>query len=179
MVRPANFPPGVPGNDRLIYTTKKGIKVGVINLLGRVFMQALDDPFRVGEAIVNDLKKETPVIIIDIHAEATSEKAALGWFLDGRVSAVLGTHTHVQTADERILPKGTAFISDVGMVGVYNSIIGVEIAPILKRFVTQMPVSFEPAKDGQILFNAVALKIDPQTGKALEIKRVLKLVEGI
>jgi len=167
IIRPANYPPGTPGLDRILY---KG--VGIVNLCGRVFMQSLDCPFRVGEKVINDLKKETKMIIVDMHAEATSEKYAMGWFLDGKVSAVIGTHTHVQTVDERILPKGTAYITDIGMVGPYNSVIGVEIEPILQRFLTQMPHRFEPAKEGPGIFNAVVLKIDSETGKALEIKRI-------
>lgn len=176
VVRPANYPPGVPGKDHLIIE-KSGIKIAIVNLVGRVFMQALDCPFQAIQRLLPTLKKETNAIIVDIHAEASSEKCAMGWFLDGKVSAVLGTHTHVMTADERILPEGTAFISDIGMVGAHNSIIGMNKEQILKRFTTQMPERFEPTDEGPGLFNAVLLKIDPKTGKAKEIKRIIRIVE--
>ena len=174
VVRPANYPPQVPGKDHLVLNVK-GTKVGVLNLVGRVFMQAMDCPFQAAEKLVPTLK--TNVVIVDMHAEATSEKCAMGWFLDGKVSAVLGTHTHVMTADERILPQGTAFISDIGMVGAHNSIIGMNKEPILKRFTTQMPEKFEPTEKGPGLFNAVFLKVDAVSGKAKEIKRIVKVVE--
>lgn len=177
VIRPANYPPGVPGRDHIIIESR-GTKIGIINLIGRVFMQALDCPFRVGEALVNKLREETPIILVDIHAEATSEKCALAYFLDGKVSAVIGTHTHVMTADERILPGGTAFISDLGMVGSYDSIIGMDRKAILARFLTQMPHKFEPAEKGTKVFNAIFLKIDPASGKAQEIKRIYKVVKG-
>jgi len=175
VVRPANYPPGVPGNDHLILQ-KDGAKIAVTNLSGRTFMQALDCPFQAIQKLLPKL--ETNLIIVDMHAEATSEKVAMGWFLDGQVSAVLGTHTHVMTADERILPKGTAFISDIGMVGAYDSIIGMNKEQILKRFTTQMPEKFEPTDKGTGLFNAVFLKIDAVSGRAKEIKRIVKVVEG-
>jgi len=172
VVRPANFPPGTPGKDKIIC---KG--VGIVNLLGRVFMKELDCPFRAAEKLTKELRKETQIVLVDIHAEATSEKYAMGWYLDGTVSAVLGTHTHVQTADERILPRGTAYISDVGMVGPYNSVIGVEKEPIIEKFLTQIPKRFEPAKSGPCVFNAVLISIDEADGKAKEIKRIFKVVE--
>jgi len=175
VVRPANYPPGVPGNDHLILQ-KDGIKIAITNLSGRTFMPALDCPFQAIQKLLP--KIETNLIIVDMHAEATSEKVAMGWFLDGQVSAVLGTHTHVMTADERLLPKGTAFISDIGMVGAYNSIIGMNKDQILKRFTTQMPEKFEPTEKGAGLFNAVFLRIDAVSGQAKEIKRVVKVVEG-
>jgi len=174
LVRPANYPPSVPGKEHIIVNVK-GTKVGIINLSGRTFMQALDCPFRAAERIAAEIRKETPLIIVDMHAEATSEKCALAWFLDGKVSGVLGTHTHVMTADERILPGGTAFISDIGMVGGYESIIGMNRKQILKRFVTQLPEKFEPVDEGPGLFNAVILEIDPQSGKALKIERINRL----
>ena len=174
VVRPANYPPGVPGKDHLIIG-KAGTRIAVINLSGRTFMQALDCPFQAVRRILPGLK--TNLVIVDMHAEATSEKCAMGWFLDGEVSAVLGTHTHVMTADERILPKGTAFISDIGMVGAYDSIIGMNKEQILKRFTTQLPEKFEPTEKGPGLFNAVFLKIDAVSGKAKEIKRIVKVVE--
>jgi len=178
LLRPANYPKGVPGKDYIILE-KKGIKIGVINLIGRVFMQALDCPFKAGEEIIAKIKKEASIIIIDMHAEATSEKYAMGFYLDGKVSAVIGTHTHVQTSDERILPSGTAYISDIGMVGAYNSIIGMDIKSIIERFLTQIPHRFEPVKEGPGLFNAVTFKIDAGTGKAIEIKRIFKVLPAV
>jgi len=176
MVRPANYPPGAPGRDHLLVEVS-GIKVGIVNLLGRVFMQCMDCPFQAAEKLINKLKDQTKIIIVDIHAEATSEKNAMGFFLDGRVSAVVGTHTHVMTADDRILPNGTGFISDIGMVGALDSIIGMNKGQIIKRFVTQMPEKFEPTEVGQGLFNAVVLKIDPVSGKTLEITKIIKKTE--
>jgi metallophosphoesterase (TIGR00282 family) len=174
VLRPANYPPGVPGRDHLIIQ-KEGVKVGILNLSGRVFMQALDCPFQAAERVISKLN--TNLVVVDMHAEATSEKCAMGWFLDGKVSAVIGTHTHVMTADERILPNGTAFISDIGMVGAYDSIIGMNREQILKRFTTQMPERFEPTETGPGLFNAVFLKVDAVSGRAKEIKRIVKIVE--
>lgn len=174
IVRPANYPPGAPGKDSLMIE-KSGVKIAIVNFSGRTFMQALDCPFQAAQKLVPTLK--TNLVIVDMHAEATSEKCAMAWFLDGQVSAVLGTHTHVMTADERILPQGTAFISDLGMVGAYESIIGMGKEQILKRFTTQMPEKFEPTDKGPGLFNAVLLKIDAISGQAKEIKRIYKVVE--
>ncbi len=176
LLRPANYPPGVPGFGSTIAEMPSGLKIGIINLSGRIFMQALDCPFRVAEREIKKLKKETLLIVVDIHAEATSEKIAMGWFLDGRVSAVLGTHTHVQTADERILPQGTAYITDVGMTGSTESVIGVKTDLVLRRFLTQLPVRFEPAED-DIQLSAVALDLNPSTGRADSIERVQMKVE--
>jgi hypothetical protein len=153
-----------------------GIKIGIVNFLGRVFMQCMDCPFQAAERIIPKIREQAKIIIVDFHGEATSEKCAFAWFLDGKVSAVLGTHTHVMTADERILPQGTAFISDVGMAGAYESIIGMSREQIIKRFVTQMPEKFEPVEKGIGLFNAVLLEIDPDSGKAQSIKRIYKVV---
>jgi len=136
----------------------------------------MDCPFQAIEKLLPVLKKEANIIIVDMHAEATSEKCAMGWFLDGKVSAVIGTHTHVMTADERILPQGAAFISDAGMVGAYDSIIGMDKEQILKRFTTQMPEKFEPTEKEPGLFNAVLLKIDFDTGRAAEIKKIIKIM---
>lgn len=172
IVRPANYPPGTPGPDRVIYKN-----IGVINLLGRVFMKELDCPFRATDKIISELKERVKIIIVDIHGEATSEKQALSWYLDGRVSAVIGTHTHVQTADERVLPNGTAYITDVGMVGPYNSVIGVDASAIIERFLTQMPKRFEVAKEGPNVFNAVIMDIDETSGRAKSIKRIFKTAE--
>lgn len=175
IVRPANYPPEVPGRDYLI-TEKDNLKVGIICVAGRVFMKPLDCPFRIVEPLIKKISGQTPIILVDIHAEATSEKMAFGFFLDGRVSAVLGTHTHVQTADERILPQGSGYITDVGMVGAHNSIIGVQKEPILNRYLTLMPTSYEPEEKGHGLFNAVLLTIDPASGKCEAIKRIFKVL---
>lgn len=174
LVRPANYPSGTPGQEFLVIE-KGGQKVAVTNLSGRTFMPALDCPFRKMEELLPKMKKEAKLIIVDMHAEATSEKVAMGWFLDGKVSAVLGTHTHVMTADERVLPNGTAFISDIGMVGAQDSIIGMNKEQILKRFLTGMPERFEPTEAGPGLFNAVLIDIAP-TGKAKKIEKIIKVV---
>lgn len=176
MIRPANYPPGVPGKDHLIID-HQGTKIAILNLLGRVFMQCMDCPFQTADKLVARLQEKSKIIIVDMHAEATSEKCAMAYYLDGRVSAVIGTHTHVMTADERILPNGTAFITDIGMVGARDSVIGMKKEQILKKFVTQMPEKFEPADSGPGRFNAVLLKIDPTSGKAEEIKRITKIIE--
>lgn len=175
LLRPANYPPAALGKGSLVFN-KNGIKVGVFNLSGRVFMPCLDCPFRTADQIISELKKETPIILLDLHAEATSEKSALGWYLDGRVSAVLGTHTHIQTADEQILPHGTAFISDVGMVGAKDSVIGVTKKAILERFTTAMPREFDPEEAGPMLFNAVVVEIDSDTGRAQAITRIFETI---
>ncbi len=172
IVRPANYPSDIPGNGSVIIDGK----VGVINLLGRVYMDYLDCPFRAAEKELEYLKKHVKVIIIDMHAEATSEKAALAWYLDGRVSSVLGTHTHVQTADEKILSFGTSFITDVGMTGPYEGILGVDRDIIIEKFLKRMPVKFEVAT-GSVQFNAVILEIDEKTGRTLEIIRISKVFE--
>lgn len=171
LVRPANFPEGTPGTGLRVIQIRQ-VKIAVINLQGRVFLPALDDPFRAADKLVAEAREKTPIIFVDIHAETTSEKLALGWYLDGRVSAVVGTHTHVQTADERIFPSGTAFLSDVGMTGPYNGIIGVERAAVTRRFLTSMPVRFE-SEEGPGQLGGVLITIDPQTGKAAAIKRIL------
>lgn len=171
LVRPANFPPGAPGRDHLVLDVK-GQKVAVVNLLGRVFMQCLDCPFQAADKLVSRLREKYPAIIVDFHAEATSEKVGMGYFLDGRASAVLGTHTHVMTADEKIMLNGTAFITDAGMCGSADSIIGMNKEQILKRFVTQLPEKFEPTDYGRGLFNAVVMDIDTESGKARGIKRI-------
>lgn len=171
LIRPANYAEGAPGFGSAVIETMKAGKAAVLNLEGRVFMSNLDDPFRVALRELEKLKKETAVVIIDFHAEATSEKAALAWYLDGKASAVLGTHTHVQTADERVLPAGTAFITDVGMTGPFESVIGVRKEDAISRFLTQRPHKFEIPK-GPTMLNAVLLDIDPQTGKARSIERI-------
>jgi len=173
LLRPANYPQGTPGAGCGVFTTPGGIKVGVLNLEGRVFMSNLDCPFAAADQLVAELREQTPVVLVDMHAEATSEKLALAWYLDGQVSAVVGTHTHVQTADERVLPGGTACISDVGMTGSWDSIIGMEMEAVIARFRTQMPSRFEVAKKNPLLC-AVVLDIDESTGKARQIIRIME-----
>jgi metallophosphoesterase (TIGR00282 family) len=171
VIRPANFPPGVPGYGSIIYTMPDGAKVGVLNLSGRVFMANMDCPFRKAQDEIGALSKETKIIIIDFHAEATSEKVAFGYFVDGKVSAVLGTHTHVQTADEKILPNGTAYITDVGMTGPVHSVIGIDVDQIIRRFLTGMPDRFETGQ-GKGIFSAIVVDIDQDSGKATGIQRL-------
>lgn len=171
MLRPANFPPGTPGKGSCVVEIK-GVKIGVITLLGRVFIKySTDCPFRTLDVLVNELRQQTPNIIVDMHAEATSEKVAIGWYADGRVSAVLGTHTHIQTADEKILPKGTAFITDVGMTGPYDSVIGQIKERIIERYLTGLPNKFEVANTPATLCGVI-VDIDERTGKARSIQRV-------
>ncbi|MCK4852020.1 MAG: TIGR00282 family metallophosphoesterase [Candidatus Omnitrophica bacterium] len=171
LLRPANYPWGVPGKGSTVVHAADGRKVAVVNLVGRVFMEPVDCPFIAVKEEIKKLSDETPVIIVDIHAEATSEKVAFGWFLDGLVSGVIGTHTHIQTADEKILPKGTAYITDCGMTGPYDSVIGRRKEQILERFVTQLPTRFEMASD-DVQMHGVIIRTDDGTGKALGIERV-------
>ncbi len=172
VLRPANYPPGAPGGGAVVLPVRRGdLRVGVICLLGRVFMRELDCPFRGADAILSWMRDETPAIIVDFHAEATSEKEAMGRYLDGRVSAVLGTHTHVQTADERVLPKGTAFICDVGMTGPYDSVLGRRTDRVIQATITQMPHSFDVAK-GDVRISGAQVTFDPATGLASAIERV-------
>jgi 2',3'-cyclic-nucleotide 2'-phosphodiesterase len=171
LLRPANFPAGSPGTGVFVGTTKNGVKYAVLNAQGRTFMIPIDDPFRTVEGELTKLPPDVKVIILDMHAEATSEKLAMGWNLDGKVSAVLGTHTHVQTADNRILPGGTAYITDVGMTGPHNGIIGMERGPIIQRFHDALPIRFAVA-EGDIQMNAVLLDIDESTGRARGIERL-------
>jgi len=171
LLRPANYPEGAPGSGHYVHEVGEGLKVAVLNLCGRVFMEPIECPFRTADLLVEELRKETPVIVVDFHAEATSEKQAMGWYLAGRVSAVVGTHTHVQTADERILPGGTAYITDVGMTGPRDGVIGMKRERIIERFLTQIPVRFEVA-EGPSILNAVLVEVEPKTGRALGIKRI-------
>jgi len=171
VLRPANYPPGVPGRGSGTFEAR-GVTVGVLNLMGRTFMPPVDDPFRCADALVEDLRTRTPVIVVDVHAEATSEKVAMGRFLDGRVSCIYGTHTHVQTADEQILAGGTAYITDVGMTGPTDGVIGMETGAVLDRFLTGMSERFSVVKDGTKQFCAAVVSIDAATGKAMEIKRI-------
>ena len=176
LLRPINYPEGVPGQGSIVLDTPKG-KVGVINVQGRTFMQpSLDNPFRVLDAAVARMREETPVIFVDAHAETTSEKIAIGRFLDGRVSAVVGTHTHTQTADERVFPGGTAFLCDAGMCGPTESVLGREIDPIVQRFLFGMPVNF-PVARGPVALSGALIEIDEATGRALSIQRVSELYE--
>ena len=171
LLRPANYPAGVPGNGSYLARTADGRSAGVVNVMGRVFMLAIDDPFDVVLKEIAALKARARVVFVDFHAEATSEKIAMGWHLDGKVTAVVGTHTHVQTADERILPKGTAYLTDVGMTGPHDSIIGVEIEPALGRFRNAMPARFETATANPRL-NAVIVEADDATGMATDVERI-------
>ncbi|MBU0700652.1 TIGR00282 family metallophosphoesterase [bacterium] len=171
ILRPLNYPPGVPGRGGRIYTVNNQ-QIGVISLCGRVFMDNLDCPFRTISLEIERMRKETPHIVVDFHAEATSEKIAMGFYLDGLVSAVIGTHTHVQTADEKILPKGTAYITDTGMVGAKNSVIGVDSDTVIKRYLTSIPFRFEVTKTGPGIFCGVIIEISSDTDNALSIKRV-------
>ncbi len=178
LLRPANYPAGVPGRGWGLFEPQLGKpKIGIINLEGRVFMHSLDNPFPLAKQIIAEIRKETPVILVDFHAEVTSEKRALGWFLDGQVSAIIGTHTHVQTADEEILPKGTAYLTDAGMTGGRDSIIGVEKEDVIRRFLTQMPSRFTPAKKDCRL-NGAVVTIDDETGQALNIERLQHPLEA-
>jgi 2',3'-cyclic-nucleotide 2'-phosphodiesterase len=171
LLRPANYPDRVPGRGAGIFRLGNGKKVGVLNIEGRVFMRNLECPFRVSEKEVEKLREQTPIILVDFHAEATSEKVALAWFLNGKVSAVVGTHTHVQTADERILSGGTAYITDVGMTGPFASVIGIRRQIAIERFLTQVPVKFDVATE-EIELQGVIVEIDEQTGKSRSIERV-------
>ncbi|HPE07789.1 MAG TPA: TIGR00282 family metallophosphoesterase [Smithellaceae bacterium] len=177
LLRPANYPGIVPGKGSVLMPTAAGDYVGVLNLAGRIFMQPIDCPFVTAKKEIVRLKAKANVIIVDMHAEATSEKKALGWYLDGEVSAVLGTHTHVQTADDEVLPGGTAYISDVGMTGPFDSVIGIKKDTIIEKFLTQVPNKFDVAK-GDIRLQGVLMDIDTQSGRANAIERIsVKLKE--
>jgi hypothetical protein len=171
LLRPANFPNGSPGSGLYVGIAKNGVKYAVLNLQGRTFMIPIDNPFVIAESLLSQIPKDIKVIVVDMHAEATSEKLAMGWNLDGKVSAVLCTHTHVQTADNRVLAGGTAYITDVGMTGPHDSIIGMEKAPIIQRFHDALPARFTVA-EGDIQMNAVLLDIDEATGRARGIERL-------
>jgi len=171
LLRPANFPAGAPGRGSYLGRTRTGEPIGVLNLMGRIFMAPLDDPFALALKEIENLRAKARVIFVDFHAEATSEKVAMGWHLDGRVTAVSGTHTHVQTADERVLPKGTAYLTDAGMTGPHDSVIGVEVEPALGRFLTGLPSRFETATATPRL-NEVVVDADEATGKATDIERL-------
>jgi len=180
-LRPINYPAGTPGQGWGIYEVQspnskfRGLKVGVLNAQGRTFMPALENPFSVVPPEIERLRAETKIIFVDMHAEATSEKIAMGRMLDGRVSAVVGTHTHVQTADEQIFPSGTAYLSDAGFTGPHESVLGREIEPVIKRFVTNMPQRFEVAR-GRIMLHGAVIQVDEVTGCATGISRVSELL---
>lgn len=171
VIRPANYPPSVPGRGSGTFSVD-GVTVGVLNVMGRTFMPPVDDPFRCADVLVDDLRRKTSIIVVDVHAEATSEKVAMARFLDGRVSCIYGTHTHVQTADEQILPGGTGYITDLGMTGPTDGVIGMEQGPVLDRFLTGMSERFNVQKSGTKQFCAAVVSIDTASGKAKEIKRI-------
>ncbi len=171
LIRPANMPPGAPGRGSYVARTASGASVAVVNVMGRVFMTAIDDPFRIVLDEIAAAGPDVRLVLVDFHAEATSEKVAMGWYLDGRVTAVVGTHTHVQTADERVLPRGTAYITDAGMTGPHDSVIGVERSAILQRFLTGLPQRFETASENPRL-HGVVVTADEATGRATTIERL-------
>jgi len=171
ILRPANYPPTAPGKGAGIFQSQEGYRIGVLNIQGKVYIKEIDCPFRVADEEIKRLKEKTGIIVVDLHAEATSEKVALGWHLDGKVSAVLGSHTHVQTADETILPGGTAYITDAGMTGAHDSVIGINKEDAIARFLTQIPRRFTLAKK-DIKFCGVLVEVDPTTGKALAVRRI-------
>jgi len=171
ILRPLNYPPDSPGRGFSVQQTSDGVRVGVLNLMGRVFMPNVDDPFRAADRALEELGEIADLVLVDFHAETTSEKMALGWHLDGRVTALVGTHTHVPTADARILPQGAAYVSDLGMTGSYDSVIGMDKHSALERFLTQRPVRFKPA-EGDVRLNSVLVEADPTTGRASSIRRL-------
>lgn len=171
MVRPANFPEGTPGQG-IVFVKVNQLELAVINMQARSFMVDLDDPFRKMTELVEEARKRTPIIFVDFHGETTSEKQAMGWYLDGKVSAVVGTHTHVQTNDARILPQGTAYLTDVGMTGPYDGILGMRREPVIEKFLTALPKRFEVVEQGRGLLSGCILDIDDQTGQAKDIQLI-------
>ena len=179
LVRPANYPPSVPGKGSVVWESNLGVRVGIVNLMGRVFMEPLECPFRTGEAHIRRLQEEgVRLIVVDFHAEATSEKLALAWYLDGQVSALIGTHTHVQTADERILPKGTGYLTDAGMTGGQDSVIGVKIQPSVESFLKGVPQRLEPSLNNLAL-KGVLVSLCEKTGKCENIRRVSENLDRV
>jgi metallophosphoesterase (TIGR00282 family) len=171
LLRPINYPPSCPGSGAYVAHTRLGVPVAVLNLQGRVFMPIIDCPFQAADREIPRLKEEARIIVVDMHAEATSEKTAMGWYLDGKVTAVIGTHTHIPTSDERVLPGGTAYMTDVGMCGSFDSVIGIETRSSLPRFLSAIPTKFDVAKANPWL-NAVIIDIDESTGLARSIERL-------
>ncbi|MFN8008001.1 MAG: TIGR00282 family metallophosphoesterase [Terriglobia bacterium] len=176
LLRPANYPPATPGKGHYVGTTRAGHPFAVINLQGRVFMPPIDCPFRTGDELLTQIQGAAKVILIDFHAEATAEKQAIGWYFDGRVSAIIGTHTHVATADEHVFPQGTAYISDAGMTGPHDSIIGVKKEIVLPKFINQLPARFETATD-DVQINGVEIEVDETTGRAISVQRFNRKVQ--
>ena len=176
LLRPANYPTDLPGSGLYAGETAAGVPVAVVNIMGRVFMPPVDDPFRIAADVVAEARRLAPLVFVDMHAEATSEKVALGWYLDGQVAAVVGTHTHVQTCDDRVLPAGTAYITDVGMTGPYDSVIGMEKEAVLSRFLNHTQARMTTAR-GDARLCAVVVEADPATGLATGIERLM-LYEG-
>ncbi len=178
MLRPINYPAGVPGRGSVVCETSSGLKIAVLNVQGRVFMfkQMLEDPFRMAKEEIARLKRETPIVVVDFHAEATSEKIAMGWHLDGEASVVVGSHTHVQTADERVLPGGTAYLTDLGMTGPADSVIGIDRERVLTRFLSQMAPQWQVAK-GMVQICGALVEVDEKTGHAESIERVAEICE--
>jgi metallophosphoesterase (TIGR00282 family) len=175
LLRPANFSPTTPGWGYTVKPSRRGVPVAVVNLIGRVFMNNYDCPFRVADTVLETVRTKAAVVLVDMRAEATSEKVAMGWYLDGRVSAVVGSHTHVQTADERVLPGGTAYLTDAGMCGPRDSVIGVKRDAVVQRFLTQMPTRFEVAA-GPVLVQGAVIDVDEASGRASDIHRFQKVV---
>lgn len=179
VLRPANYPPeGTPGKGYTIVKDRKGNKVGVISIQGRVFMTPIDCPFKKVKELIEEIKKETRVVIIDFHAEATSEKIAMGWYVDGYASVIYGTHTHIQTADNKILPEGTGYITDVGMTGSDNGVIGMAVTSVLPKFLNALPQRFEVAEGNERL-NGIEVEIDLETGECTSIERINKSLTEI
>jgi metallophosphoesterase (TIGR00282 family) len=171
LLRPLNYPPGSPGDGAVVLSSRKGHTVAVLNLQGRAFMQSIDCPFRAADDAIPRLREQTPVVLVDFHAEATAEKLAMGRYLDGRVSLVFGTHTHVQTADDQLLPGLTGYITDLGMTGPHDSVIGMDVESSVARFLRQAPVQLSPAK-GNPRFNGLVVEIDPDSGRCLGLERL-------
>lgn len=171
LLRPANYPPGCPGRGWTVVKSSTGVPVAVINVQGRLFMEPIDCPYRAVDEAIEEVRKETSLVFVDFHAEASSEKVAMGWHLDGRVTAVWGTHTHIQTADEQVLPNGTAYISDLGMTGAHRSVLGRKIEPVLYRFTRQLPARFDIAEE-DLRLCGVVISVNTETGKAIHIERV-------
>ncbi|MBX3728174.1 MAG: TIGR00282 family metallophosphoesterase [Candidatus Sumerlaeia bacterium] len=174
LLRPENFPPGTPGQGWGVFNTAAGFPIGVLNLCGRAFMENFDDPYRAADRVLDEMRERTAILFVDFHAETTSEKVAMGWYLDGRATAVVGTHTHIPTADERVLPHGTAYITDSGMTGPYESVIGADRQAVLEALLTLRPRRFDVAEPRDVRLCGVLVSVDPLTGAARHIERVRK-----